>query len=701
MENNNIFLADTRVYIAGILMPAISVSITTTVGQPPTATITLPASALLFKIGRADRVPVHVFQRETYVESPQFVLLFEGFIDSKSYLNLASQRNININAIGLLDILNDAQVRFLREFTDIYSTAISGNAQKQLYYTECGRPFPAFLFVQGLSQQANADLIKFPSEYLDNLYRYLQGAGNKESTAGPNNGSVLSDYFVKQAEMIRLIRRYVPLPYFDEESDVWPKQDDTACVFPLISGMQKASAIELLVKAVTENVQQQSIQELLDFLANEMEYEFTQFSSPAFRPAVLDADGNEIEPARLVATCLKPLLNDAVPPLCNVIFRSQMHQISIHETYKGSPTRIQIYDVSNPANELAGTSVDAQVAKYSLITCYPSGKEAEDLPPYIQKVAAEILQSEKYTGPWVSEVQTPKWYHYLGLDYSGEEQALFKRIFCHRQLLSKKYFPRRLSASMTFNPYVTPGFPGVVFDAEDTGMAFAGYVLSVEHTITPADMTTLVEMNYVRLLDEASEIAIVHPLPAVQNITHDPKKMTHIYNALMGVPPSEEVPAVSGANAASFLDLYMRYHVKTPEILTPQRNPKEAYKKQRRNICTFDDYLAFMGLTVSSTGNGPEGPATPLELDGEFLSDRAPVPIYKVKQILSEKEQKDAENARESTGASDTTQESPTVTERQETLPENREAVLEQTSVNVRDILRTVAQREFAKRAYI
>lgn len=700
MDNNNIFLADTRVYIAGILMPAISVSVTSTVGQAPTATITLPASALLFKIGRADRVPVHVFQRETYVESPHFVLLFEGFIASKSYLNLASQRNININAIGLLDILNDAQVRFLREFSELYSTAIPGNAQKQLYYTECGRPFPAFLFVQGLSQQADADLIKFPSEYLDNLYRYLQGAGSKQSTAGPNNGSILSDYFVHQAEMLRLILRYVPLPYFDEESEVWPKQDDQACVFPLISGMQKSSAIELLVKAVTENVQQQSIQELLDFLANEMEYEFAQFASPAFRPAVVDADGKETEPARLVATCLKPLLNDAVPPLCNVIFRSQMHQISIHETYKGSPTRIQIYDVSNPSTILAGTSVDAQVAKYSLVTCYPSGKEADDLPPYIQKVAAEILKSETYTGPWVSEVQTPRWFHYLGLNYSGEEQALFKRVFCHRQLLSKKYFARRLSASMTFNPYVTPGFPGVVFDAEDTGMAFAGYVLSVEHTITPTDMTTRMEMNYTRLLDEAAEIAIVHPLPAIQNITHDPDKMTHIYNALVGIPQSKEAPDISGATAVSFLDLYMRYHAKTPEILTPQRNPKEAYAKQRRNICTFEDYLSFMGLNVSSTGNGPEGPETPLELDGEFLSDRARMPLYKVKQVLSEKEKKAAEYARKAAGDSDTEQEPPTVTETQETLPERREDVLEQTLVDVREILRTVARHEFAKRTY-
>jgi hypothetical protein len=39
----NLFSTDVRVYIAGILMPAIAVSITSAFNVPATATITLPA----------------------------------------------------------------------------------------------------------------------------------------------------------------------------------------------------------------------------------------------------------------------------------------------------------------------------------------------------------------------------------------------------------------------------------------------------------------------------------------------------------------------------------------------------------------------------------------------------------------------------------------------------------------------------------
>ena len=75
VENANINLLQCRVYIAGILLPTISVNIRCVFNEPPTAEIALPAYPELFSLGEADRVPVHVFVQETMVESPHFILL--------------------------------------------------------------------------------------------------------------------------------------------------------------------------------------------------------------------------------------------------------------------------------------------------------------------------------------------------------------------------------------------------------------------------------------------------------------------------------------------------------------------------------------------------------------------------------------------------------------------------------------------------
>ena len=68
MKVSNIFLSDVRVYIAGVLVPATSVSITTAFNNFPQCQITLPPYAELYGLGRKDKIPVFVFIRYTFVE---------------------------------------------------------------------------------------------------------------------------------------------------------------------------------------------------------------------------------------------------------------------------------------------------------------------------------------------------------------------------------------------------------------------------------------------------------------------------------------------------------------------------------------------------------------------------------------------------------------------------------------------------------
>lgn len=74
---------------------------------------------------------------------------------------------------------------------------------------------------------------------------------------------------------------------------------------------------------------------------------------------------------------------------------------------------------------------------------------------------------------------------------------------------------------------------------------------------------------------------------------------------------------------------------KSGGALNPQNNPQEAYRLQRRNIVTFEDYCYFMGLEAE--GPGPEGPATPLVLSRDFVADRRPVTTYDMSPLMREK----------------------------------------------------------------
>lgn len=583
VENANINLLQCRVYIAGILLPTISVNIRCVFNEPPTAEIALPAYPELFSLGEADRVPVHVFVQETMVESPHFILLFEGFIESKVYMNSPLERSVTINAISYFDILNDCKVRFMTQLDDMFLMSGAGNQEQAAYVVTSDITFPHCLFRYGLKPLDNGLPIKYPSQYLENIYAFMQMAGQVDPKTGEEyhpplgqlHASKLSQYFRNQAEALKLLDRFEYLPYFDKagkEGTAWkiaglPETDDMATAFPMVYGMQTFHAMELLVRGAVNASEEQTLRELLTFLVDEMEYEYLYVSNPAYHAAI-PADeeaGTEEVPAKLVSSCMKPLLTDSLPPQCNVLHRTLVTSIQTSQKYKGSPTRIQIHNLFGPLAMLVNGNTSSKLAQTGLLDFYPSETYTDfEIPPGHEKIRAlsnELLKIEEYTGPWVRQVGTPRWFHYIPFMNGGtqdntgstlETEKIFKERFCRRQLLNLKYAPRQLTATCQFAPYVTPGFPGVVFDNNDTHFAFAGHVLAVEHSISGTEVRTSISMNFARLLKEAATIPINHPLTAVDNITQSQSRMTEIYQTILGTPGASDV---KGADAVSYATL--------------------------------------------------------------------------------------------------------------------------------------------------
>lgn len=741
----SIYLAEARVYIAGVLMPATRVTITTTFNRLPEAEIALPAYSDLLYLGEYDRVPVHVFIRETMVECPEFILMFEGYISSTTYVNSALQRSVIVNAVSFLEILNDVHAKMLSQLNDYFEACVNGAQDVTMRAISPNIVFPYYLLQYGLvnsDKDENGKLIRFPSDFLESVYAFLQlshppkgtGEWEEDPKLGPLQASALTNYYGQHARDLNLMARFERLPYFDKEGsdgkfawnvgDVVFDGEQRATIFPMLYGMQTGYAMSSLAEGITNYNNgggPRTLMDVLSFLIDEMEYEYLVITNPAFHAPENEEEQEDkkeekeeqpgiTEPAdkrgRLVSSCLKPLLMDALPPGCNIMYRSMVDNVTAQLTHRGTPTRIRVYNAHSPLALLGAKSNDP-LKQFGLIDYYPSKQYSEfepgEAPKYLRFLTSELLEVEKFCGPTIREVGTPRWLHYMysekALGENGDPLMLangkqveplkvFKERFLRRQLLLSKYATRRIQVSETFDPYITPGFPGVVFDNQGAGFAFAGHVVTVAHTITPTDVSTQVIMDYGRPLSEAVEIEIPNALSFMHGITHKSEPLGEVYQSILGT----EGVHLAGTLAIPFSTLNDNSLGKeSPK--DPNNNPREAYMAKRRNVCTFDRYLKFMKLTAG-LGNGPEGPNTPILLYGDFLEKRRPLDVYQTELIfdpaIPEKEEMMPDSAEASANEPD---------EKKEEEKKGK-LVRVKKEMDPRDLLYLIAKREFSRMIY-
>lgn len=648
---DNIMLGRVRLYVAGVLLPVISITVSSAVGSAPTASFTTVTDPKLFDMGRMDRVPVQIFVKETMAGKGDYILLFEGFITSRTYINSALQQIMSYEAVAYMDVLSDAKLKFLTSVDDVFMASAAGAPDKQRNISALGNlAYPSCLYRKGLGLNGSTDLIDYPVQFLENIYGFISNSGpsslpaqqgtSSETAVVPSanhlNNSALAVWHHKWASEIRLMSRYVPLPYFDyivterdavtgKETQVTMSNDPTkASCFPILIGLEKSEALSMLVQGGMSASTEASAMELLTNMADDLEYEYMYLASPAYHNT-----GNRLTD-KMVSSVVKPIFNDTMPPQCNVIFRSQVTRVTSTEVFKGVPTRIQMHDVYSPLAKMCNENNDSSAVKFGLINYYPSSKyihfdTLNSEPAYFRELSSEMLKSEQHTGPWVHEVNFPKWFGYLNDNYGSNDNApkeynmerTLKERFFRRQLLMSKYMDRALQVDMTFNPYVTVGFPGVVFDGENIPFNFAGHVDSVVHTITADGMSTSMQMHFVRSLDEAAVVEIPSPVLEVMAVTHNQPRLSKIYQTILGDgDPSiigAEFDDVQGAKAVTFNELNQLYTAKSEDGVSPQNNIAKAYQYQRRNIITFDQYCTFHDL-FPEYGIGPDGNDTPIGL---------------------------------------------------------------------------------------
>ena len=717
-----VFYSSVKVFIAGILMFPLSVSIHSTFNETPTATVALPADVRLFNLGRNDRVPVQIFVMETMAEANQYILMFEGFITGRSYTNTAGQRQLVFNCAAFTEVFKDTKLKFMTSLDEaVWNDARGENNVAQTVFAS-DITFPTCLFYRGLGYNTDSNtMITMPTQYLANIMQYLEEAGSKMSPAGRFNDSIVSKYYATLAYNLHLDKRFCWLPYFDmpatekgvrEQTDTYVPYDSAweaenitdadieagkvSVLFPVLYGVQTAEAMDLILQTLEVSSKEYSVHDLITYLIDRMEYDFLVIPNPAYQgKRTLDEDlGAKIDElhsatlskddlkdkeginaesptdqatisemqtymdwryrpdrdcARLVNFCVKPILDDTFPPLCNVIFRSQVDSIQASNTFNGVPTRIQVTNLLPYRGHPGVTGVNSEpLSLYGTVDFYPSPlyggslaatEEGEETPQNVQigietraPMSNELYANEQRTGPWITRDTAPNWLFYAtnqmifsraqeGSDLAAYTKQVLKirEQYMRRQLMRAQILSRQLTAQCTFLPYVTCGFPAVIFDAANTGFAFTGNVIAIEHLITPTDMSTTVVLNGVRLLTEAQkdeeEGRYPNPINSVHVITHRKDRMSLIYNAILGTP---EANTISGANAATWNEIIEKWYGPIDDVeSSPQTNIYKAYQIQRRNIVNLDDYATFMNMTYNGT-----------DLNSEWLRDRTKLTVF-------------------------------------------------------------------------
>lgn len=597
MSNNKSHNIEFLVYIAGVLVPAKNVSIQTAFNSLPMATIALPADVRLYAIGRQDRVPVHIFIKDTLAGSNNYILMFEGEVKSFGFTSSVVSREVTVNAQSNLAFLMDIKAFFMHSIGSIADLEVLDHTANAGFFKMEALTFPHSLFMRGITNlDSDGEIIKYPSEFLQNLYRFIQ----EEGSIPGYNTSALAKFYSKYTEALSLKNKMVKVPVFDD-GDKWENG------FPLLAGMQKVTALEQLVSrgntgASNRGKTGDTIYNWLNYIVSEMLYEMAFIAAPTLGTNM----NGEIS---LGSSMLKPMMYESPPPECNIMCRSHVDDLRTSEDVYQVPTRIIVDNSRGIIGKLIAHSQESTISDAATTYFYPNSNGASSpisMEDEKNRFSAELLGEEMFTGPYLYETKPPAWADYIDnhQDTENTRGVLMDRIMSYLLQL-KQYERRSLSVSGAFNPFVVPGFSGVAFDSTESDFVFCGYVMAVNHTISKNSCRTSVNMGFVRLLDEAINDPLINPAEDVNEITTNVSSCSDIYEGIIGT---------SAVGFSEVRDVASLGNIEAGE----------AYKLNSRNIVTMREYFQLMGITIEEadyldTGYGEEIPAV---LNGPLMDTR-------------------------------------------------------------------------------
>lgn len=522
---NDLKQAAWLLYINGIEIPAISVNVSFGVWQVPSITFNLVPHPLLRRIGAEDRMQVAIFFLDQHWEygTPQFRLLVEGEVNGFSYSNSPRGRQMTFTAAGHAKIFSELRFFYMSSVDDI-TQAQSPQGQTSPDTISTTKPmYPASLFLEGLTSDGGS--VKRPIEFVLNVFRTLLApvseSASTDGTVTVPPASVTApgrNFYNRWLQMTGFHKRWAALPVLED-------LDREGC-FPLLKAVQDTSIMDQLRISVGDSVGfAGTAWELLQKIYSYMYMEVLALPTP---PAVKVAEKTRLvkyphkavtqhqEQSGIATYYVKPACYFALPPLCNLVFPSMNAQWSYGEQYDVQPTRLYLNESYITGMLAAGTDGAARRLVESLmVTGYPEPvaqrmREATQVPTTANPKNMLLYPDEFFRGPNSIEAQSPPWLYLLsqskGTDGKGVSDGVLGPLFdiyARYEFFRSRYAARSGSVSMAWNPYITPGFPGVIFDSAGTGFDIVAYITQVSHSFAAAgNQSTMASFSFARTLDE-------------------------------------------------------------------------------------------------------------------------------------------------------------------------------------------------------
>lgn len=426
------------VYLNGIEVQSMAVSVQFGVWQIPTAQVTLPPHVMLQRLGFEDRIMVTIFYLDEFYApgKPEYRLMGEYELIEWTYTNTGSGRAIQLSCRSPLQIFEQLKFYYMSSLDDIVTANMNVGASASDTITTTTVFYPQSLFHNGLVPMRSdrsepsevLDFITSPSGFIWNIFKALMGEINF-----PSEGATLDNDFVPQQACAipgrnffgrwlfktNFYRRWTGLYGFDDGT--------SGATFPLLDAINNTEVMKAVQQQVGISVGSAGTAwELLQKVFGVMLMEVGTTPAPpigqvdkttrTYGGEFFDKGNNKTETYGAIYThYVKPQCYFAVPPICNVIFPSMITSYSFAENYMAQPTRVYLGEQF--LNELLtrtnnGDAIRAQTSQL-LTTGYPQAvklwMQAYITAPEQNTKNFLLWPEEFYKGPVVKHLSAPPW----------------------------------------------------------------------------------------------------------------------------------------------------------------------------------------------------------------------------------------------------------------------------------------------------
>ena len=193
---------DYKLYIAGVLVPCVSVTVTTSAPGKASAQVSLPAHPLLLGLGKTDRLQVAIFYLDSSRDDGelQWCLLFEGYLAGQNYVSSPTSREVTFFAFSNISVWDNLYLEFL-----------GGKGKGKIGKADKITPdeitmkgnFPRRLFTEGLN---NKVYIKRAFDLIGNIFLSTTGRFLDRDIASKAKSKDIKGQLQKTLEITRLNR---------------------------------------------------------------------------------------------------------------------------------------------------------------------------------------------------------------------------------------------------------------------------------------------------------------------------------------------------------------------------------------------------------------------------------------------------------------------------------------------------------------